>query len=131
VAQGAARALVANKRANKTGDLINLIGFAWADKLVKRLPDDAIAALLIQDPFRIVYDGIKTALAACELVPTTIDTGTALITKANGRPPWPQELIHFGILRRPTSFISCGRSGINQPLVRSFAEWEKLKGANR
>jgi hypothetical protein len=62
---------------------------------------------------------------------STIDTGTALITKANRSPPRSQKLLHFGILRRPMLSFSCGRSGINRPLVRSFAESGKLKGANR
>ena len=96
IAQGAAQALVENKMANKTGDLINLVGFDWNDDLVKFLQDGAIAALLVQDPFRMGYDGIKTAFAASkgERVPAVIDTGASLITKANLNSPRSQELLH-------------------------------------
>jgi ribose transport system substrate-binding protein len=63
VAQGAAQALAENKT-NKTGDTINLVGFGSDEKLIKFLQAGTIAALVVQDPFRIGYDGIKTALAA-------------------------------------------------------------------
>jgi ribose transport system substrate-binding protein len=96
MAQGAAQALADNNTANKTGDLINLIGFDWNDELLKFLQDGAIAALIVQDPFRMGYEGIKTALAASkgERVPATIDTGATLITKANLKSPRSQELLH-------------------------------------
>jgi ABC-type sugar transport system substrate-binding protein len=41
-----------------------LIGFDNDDKLVKFLSDGVIAGLVVQDPFRMGYDGVKTALAA-------------------------------------------------------------------
>jgi ribose transport system substrate-binding protein len=96
MAQGAAQALVENNMANKTGDLINLIGFDWDDKVIKFLQDGAIAGLIVQDPFRMGYDGIKTALAASksEPVPARVDTGASLITKANLSSPRSQELLH-------------------------------------
>ena len=49
---------------NKTGDKINLVGFDSDDELVKFLQDGTIAALVVQDPFRMGYDGVKIALAA-------------------------------------------------------------------
>ena len=55
------------------------------DKLIGYLKDGTIAALLLQDPYRMGYDGVKTALAASkgEKVPANVDTGANLITKAN------------------------------------------------
>ena len=41
-----------------------LVGFDNDDKLVKLLSDGVIYALIVQDPYRMGYDGIKTALAA-------------------------------------------------------------------
>ena len=63
-----------------TGDKINLIGFDWDDKLVNFLVDGTIAGLVVQDPFRMGYDGVKTALAVSkgQNVPATIDTGATL-----------------------------------------------------
>jgi ribose transport system substrate-binding protein len=93
--QGAAQALAGNKT-NKTGDTINLVGFDLDNELVKFLQDGTIAALVVQDPFRIGYDGVKTALAAAkgEQVPAHIDTGASLITKANMNSARSQELLN-------------------------------------
>jgi ribose transport system substrate-binding protein len=84
MAKGAARA-VAQKRTNQGGDTINLVGFDADDSLVQLLQDGAIAALVVQDPFRMGYDSIKIALSASrgEHVPMDIDTGADLVTRAN------------------------------------------------
>jgi ribose transport system substrate-binding protein len=94
--QGAAQALADNNTANKTGDLINLIGFDWDDKLLKFLQDGVIAALVVQDPFRMGYEGVKTAVITSKggHAPTYVNTGATLITKANLNSPRSQELLH-------------------------------------
>lgn len=81
MAQGAGQAIAENNVA----DQIKLIGFDSDDKLVKFLTDGVIAGLVVQDPFRMGYDGIKTALAASkgEAVEKFVDTGANLVTKAN------------------------------------------------
>ena len=91
MAQGAGQAIAENKVADK----IKLIGFDSDDKLVKLLADGVIAALVVQDPFRMGYDGIKTALAASkgEKVPKDVDTGANLITKANMNTERSKELL--------------------------------------
>jgi ribose transport system substrate-binding protein len=91
MAQGAGQAIAENKVADK----IKLVGFDSDDKLVKLLADGDIAALVVQDPFRMGYDGIKTALAASkgEEVPAKVDTGANLITKENMNTPRSQELL--------------------------------------
>jgi ribose transport system substrate-binding protein len=98
LAQGAAAA-VAESKTNKTGDKINLVGFDWNDQLVKFLQDGTIAALVVQDPFRMGYEGIKTALAASmgEQVPANIDIGASIITKANMNSARAQELLNPNI----------------------------------
>jgi ribose transport system substrate-binding protein len=61
----------------KTNDKINIVGVGSDEKLVKFLQDDVIAGLVVEDPFRMGYDGVKTALAASkgEQVPANVDTG--------------------------------------------------------
>ena len=81
MAQGAGQAIAENKVAAK----VALVGFDNDDKLVGFLKDGTIAALVVQDPYRMGYDGIKTALAASkgEKVDANVDTGANLVTKAN------------------------------------------------
>lgn len=64
---------------NQVSDKIMLIGFDSDDKTVKLLADGNIKALIVQDPFRMGYEGIKTALAASkgEKVPESVDTGAS------------------------------------------------------
>ena len=53
------------------------------------------AAIVVQDPFRMGYEGIKTALAASkgEKVPKDVDTGVNLITKENMNSERSKELL--------------------------------------
>jgi ribose transport system substrate-binding protein len=92
MAQGAGQAIAENKVADK----IKLVGFDSDDKLIKLLTDGTIVALVVQDPYRMGYDGIKTALAASkgEKVEAKVDTGANLITKENMNSPRSQELLN-------------------------------------
>jgi ribose transport system substrate-binding protein len=94
VAKGAVEAIVEQKT-NKTGDKINLVGFGSDSQLVKLLQEGTIAALVVQDPFRMGY-GVKIALAASkgEQVPARVDTGATAITKANMNSARSQELLN-------------------------------------
>jgi ribose transport system substrate-binding protein len=95
VAKGAAEAIVEQKT-NKTGDKINLVGFGSDSQLVKLLQEGTIAALVVQDPFRMGYEGVKIALAASkgDQVPASVDTGATAITKANMNSGRSQELLN-------------------------------------
>ena len=79
----------------KTNDKINVVGVGSDEKLVKLVQDDVIAGLVVEDPFRMGYDGVKTALAASkgEQVSANIDTGATLVTKANMSSARSQELL--------------------------------------
>jgi len=90
--QGASQAVAENKK----GDTIKLVCFDADDKLIGYLKDGTIAALLLQDPYRMGYDGIKTALAASkgEKVPANVDTGANLVTKANMNGELQQRLLY-------------------------------------
>ncbi len=92
MAQGAGQAIAENKAQDK----IKLIGFDNDEKLVKFLEDGIISALIVQDPYRMGYDGVKTALAASkgEKVAENVDTGVNTITKANMKSQRSQELLN-------------------------------------
>jgi ribose transport system substrate-binding protein len=92
MAQGAGQAIAENKLQDK----IKLIGFDNDDKLVKFLADGVITGLVVQDPYRMGYDGIKTALAASkgEKVGAFVDTGVNLITKENMNSARSRELLN-------------------------------------
>jgi len=80
---------------NKSDDKINVVGVGSNEKIVKFLQDDVIAGLVVEDPFRMGYDGVKTALAASkgEQVAANVDTGATLVTKANMSSARSQELL--------------------------------------
>jgi ribose transport system substrate-binding protein len=67
--------------------------------LVQMLRDGTVAALVVQDPFRMGYEGVKTALAASrnERVPTQVDTDAGRVTKANMNSPRSRELLGLKI----------------------------------
>src|ERR1700677_711414 len=79
----------------KSDDKINVVGVGSDEKLVKFLQDDVITGLVVEDAFRMGYEGVKTALAASkgEQVSTNIDTGVTLVTKANMSSARSQELL--------------------------------------
>ncbi|MDX8530698.1 ABC transporter substrate-binding protein [Mesorhizobium sp. VK25A] len=85
MAQGVGQAIAENNLGGK----VALIGFDSDEKLIKFLNDGVISGLVVQDPYRMGYDGIKTALAASkgEKVEANVDTGANLVTKANMKDP--------------------------------------------
>jgi ribose transport system substrate-binding protein len=92
MAQGAGQAVAENGVADK----VALVGFDSDDKTLGFLDDGTIAALVVQDPYRMGYDGVKTALAVSkgEKAPANVDTGANLVTKANENDPKIAALIH-------------------------------------
>jgi ribose transport system substrate-binding protein len=91
----AARAVVQAITEKQSDDLINVVAVGSDDSLVRLLQDDAIAGLVVEDPFRMGYDGVKIALAASkgEQVAAHEDTGATLITKGNFTSARAQELL--------------------------------------
>jgi ribose transport system substrate-binding protein len=92
MAQGVGQAIAENK----LGDKIKVIGFDSDDKTIGFLKNGALAGLVVQDPYRMGYDGVKTALAVSkgESVQANVDTGANLVTKANMSDPKIDALIN-------------------------------------
>ena len=85
MAQGVGQAIAENK----LGDKIKVIGFDSDDKTVGFLKEGVLAGLVVQDPYRMGYVGVKTALAVSkgEKVEEFVDTGANLVTQANMADP--------------------------------------------
>jgi ribose transport system substrate-binding protein len=90
-----ARAVAQAISEKKSDDLINVVAVGADDNLIKLLQNEALAGLVVEDPFRMGYDSVKIALAASkgEQVAAQIDAGATLITKANLSSARSQELL--------------------------------------
>lgn len=62
-----------------------VVAFDADDAEVRLLKEGAIDALIVQDPFRMGFDGVKYAVEAIEgeEIPDSIDTGTTVVTQDN------------------------------------------------
>jgi len=76
---GAKQALASRKLAGK----IKMVGFDAEDALVDGLKAGVIDSLVVQNPFKMGYEGVKAVLDKLEgkEVPKRIDTGVWLVTK--------------------------------------------------
>jgi len=89
---GAGQAIAENNLQGK----VKLVSFDSDENLVEMLKNGVVSALVVQDPFRMGYDGVKTALAAVrgENVAKTIDTGVNVITLDNIDSDRSQQLLN-------------------------------------
>jgi ribose transport system substrate-binding protein len=90
-AVGALRALKTQKRAGE----IKMVGFDAEKALIDGLKDGAIDSLVVQNPFKMGYEGVKAVLAKLDGkdVPKYIDTGVVLITKEQLQDPKIKDLL--------------------------------------
>ncbi len=88
---GAAQAL---KAIGKQGQ-VKLVAFDAAEEEIAGLQSGAIQALVVQNPYRMGYEGVKAALAAIagETVEKRIDTGVTVVTMENFNDPEVQKLL--------------------------------------
>ncbi|MBX3180436.1 MAG: ABC transporter substrate-binding protein [Candidatus Hydrogenedentes bacterium] len=88
---GAAQAL---KAAGRAGE-IKLVAFDAAEEEIRGLQDGSIQALIVQNPYRMGYLGVKAALDAIAGNPVEkrIDTGVTVVTMANFNDPEIQKLL--------------------------------------
>lgn len=66
-------------------DRITLVGFDASPQELEGVRDGVIEGLIVQDPFRMGYEGVKQAVAALEgeQVPDRVDSGSIVVTKDN------------------------------------------------
>jgi ribose transport system substrate-binding protein len=74
---------------------VRFVGFDASENLVKGLRDGAIQGLVLQDPVRMGYLGVKTMVAHLkgEPVERRVDTGVQLVTKENMDQPGMKDLV--------------------------------------
>ena len=90
---GAANAL---KQKNLIGK-VKLVAFDASPEQLKALEAGIVQALVVQDPFQMGYQGVKTVLKAIRKQPIaqrTIDTGVTVVTKDNLNTPEVQKLVN-------------------------------------
>jgi ribose transport system substrate-binding protein len=89
--QGMLRALQTSGRAGK----VKFVGFDSNDALVAGIQNEQIHGLAVQDPFRMGYEGVRTAVSILknEQYEKRMDTGVVMVTKDNLDSPEIQELI--------------------------------------
>jgi ribose transport system substrate-binding protein len=75
---------------------VHFVGFDASDNLVKALRDGQLDALVIQDPMRMGYLGVKTMVAHLKGQPIErrIDTGVRVVTREDMDKPEIKELLH-------------------------------------
>jgi ribose transport system substrate-binding protein len=78
---GAARAFEQRRLAGK----VKLVAFDAAQSEVDALKRGTIQALIVQNPFKMGYEGVKAAVQAIrgEKVPLRVDTGVTVVTRDN------------------------------------------------
>jgi ribose transport system substrate-binding protein len=89
---GMLRALQKEGKAGK----VKFVGFDSAPKLMEALNASEINALVVQNPFKMGYEGVMAAWKALQnqKVEARIDTGCAIVTKDNQNEPKIQEAIN-------------------------------------
>jgi ribose transport system substrate-binding protein len=89
---GMLRALVTSGRAGK----IKYVGFDASDRLLEGLKKGEIQGLVVQNPYKMGYEGVKTMVAYLrgQKVEKRIDTGVTLVTPENLSDPVIDKLVH-------------------------------------
>jgi len=80
---------------------VKFVGFDASDTLVKGLADGHIDALVLQDPVKMGYLGVKTLVAHIKGFPVEkrVDTGVQLVTRDKMNDPATKELLHPDLAR--------------------------------
>jgi len=88
---GAAQVLRIRKLAGK----VKLVAFDASDTEIKALQDGIIQALIVQNPFRMGYEGVRYAVMKLQgkPIPKRVDTGVTVVTKRNFSEPVIQRLL--------------------------------------
>jgi ribose transport system substrate-binding protein len=88
--------LLALRDAGLAGGKVKFVGFDTGAELVSGLKAGDISALLVQDPFRMGYLGVKNAVAVLrgEKVDKFVDTGVTVATRENLSDPAVNALVN-------------------------------------
>lgn len=92
-AVGALQALQSQGRTEQ----IKMVGFDAEEALVNGLKSGAIDSLVVQNPYKMGYEGVKAVIARLDgkEVPKHIDTGVELVTKERLEEPEIKELLNL------------------------------------
>lgn len=92
---GAVGSAQAVKAAGKAG-VVKLVAFDASDQEIAQMKDGVIQALVVQNPFRMGYEGVKTAIDHIEGKPVEkrVDTGVTVVTMENFEQPDVQKLLY-------------------------------------
>lgn len=88
--------LLAMRDAGLTDGKVKLVGFDTGAQTVAALKSGDLQGLVVQNPFRMGYLGVKTVVAALrgKAVEREIDTGCALVTRENMSEPAMADLLN-------------------------------------
>ena len=88
--------LLAMKDAGLAGGKVKLVGFDSGSQTVAALKSGDLQGLVVQNPFRMGYLGVKTLVASLrgQKVELVIDTGCALVTRENMSEPAMADLLY-------------------------------------
>ncbi|MCX8052553.1 MAG: ABC transporter substrate-binding protein [Armatimonadetes bacterium] len=91
-AVGAARAL----DLRRLGGKVKLVAFDAAQAEIEALKKGTIQALIVQNPYRMGFDGVKAAINVIrgKKVPPRIDTGVTVVTMDNFHDPAVQKILY-------------------------------------
>lgn len=92
---GAEGAIQAVRQLNKVGK-VKLVCYDASEAEIQALRDGVVEALIVQNPYRMGYEGVKTALRAAngeKIEPRVIDTGVTVVTRENLDTPAIQQLL--------------------------------------
>ncbi len=86
--------LVTLRKHNLAGRL-KFVGFDTSAELIEALKKDELQGLVVQNPFRMGYEGVRTVLKVIQgmEVPPRIDTGVELVTSENLNDPAIRQLV--------------------------------------
>ena len=83
-------------RQNKKTGIIKLVAFDSSKEEVAALEEGVISSLIVQDPYRMGYEGVKTVLKAIRKQPIEkkfINSGVFVVSKSNMQNPEIQKLL--------------------------------------
>jgi ribose transport system substrate-binding protein len=82
-------------RQNRLAGKKKFVGFDTSPPLLEGLQKGEIHALVAQNPTKMGYEGVKAAITAVKggKVPPTVDTGVAVVDKANLNTPEVKSLL--------------------------------------